>query len=136
MSLVLDASATLAWYFEDERTDAGDALMRQVAQNGAVVPFLWRYEVANGFLVAARRRRIDIPYRDVSLAELRLLPITVDRADQSSAWDSVLVLADRSGLTIYDAAYLDLAIRRKLPLATRDRALQGAAKAMSVEVLG
>ena len=135
MTCVLDASATLAWYFEDERSQAGDALMRQVAEDGAFVPILWRYEVANGLLAAIRRGRIDVAYRDVSLAELRLLPITIDRAGWDAVWGPALDLADRFGLTIYDAAYLELSARRRLPLATGDRALRSAAAAMSIKIL-
>jgi len=118
MSPVLDASLTLSWYFEDERTEAGDALMTQVAVGGAVVPILWRYEVANGLHMAVRRKRVDAAYRDASLADLRRFPITVDRGDDVSIWSATLSLADRFGLTIYDAAYLELADRRALPLAT------------------
>jgi len=136
VSLVLDASLTLSWYFEDERTAAGDALMRRVARDGALVPLLWRYEVANGFLVAIRRKRIEAAYRDASLAELKLLPVTVDRGDDGSAWTSTLNLADRFGLTVYDAVYLELAHRRGLSLATVDRALGIAARSLNIEVLG
>jgi predicted nucleic acid-binding protein len=136
LSLVLDASATLSWYFEDERTEAGDAILAQVAQAGAVVPPLWRYEVVNGFLMAIRRKRIAVAYRDASLAELRLLPITIDTGSDTAAWTTVLGLADRFALTIYDAVYLELGYRRNLPLATNDRALRTAAQALAIDVLG
>jgi predicted nucleic acid-binding protein len=136
MSLVLDASLTLGWYFEDERTDVGEALMDRVARDGAVVPSLWPFEVANGFLMAIRRKRIDPAYRDASLADLRLLPIAIDRDGDVSAWTATLQLADRFGLTIYDAAYLELADRRGLALATGDRALRAAAHTLTIEVLG
>jgi len=136
VSLVLDASSTLSWYFEDERTNASEALMEQVAVDGAVVPLIWRYEVANGLLMAIRRKRIEIAYRDASLAELRLFPITVDRSDDGAAWTSTLGLADRFGLTIYNAAYLELANRLGLALATGDRALRAAAQALTIDVLG
>ena len=135
MSLVLDASLTLGWYFEDERTKAGDAVLDKVTEEGAVVPALWRYEVANGLQTAVRRKRIDAVYRDASLAELRLLPITVDRAGDDVVWTATLGFADRFGLTIYDAAYLELAHRRGLPLATTDRALRAAARTLTVELI-
>src|SRR5436305_14327173 len=135
MSLVIDASSTLGWYFEDEVTDAGDALMERVAQSGAVVPALWRYEVANGLQMAVRRKRIDAAYRDASLAELRLLPITVDRVGDDVAWTAMIGFADRFRLTIYDAAYLELAQRRSLPLGTGDSALRSAARALRVELI-
>ena len=135
MSLVLDASLTLGWYFEDERSRIGDAVLDRVAEEGAVVPALWRYEVANGLQMAVRRKRIDALYRDASLAELRLLPIAVDDAGDELAWTVTLALADRFGLTVYDAAYLELAYRRHLPLATADRALRAAARALTVELV-
>lgn len=78
MSLVLDASLTLTWYFDDETTPATEAVLDQVADRGAVVPALWRLEVANAFQSALRRRRITTLYRDESLSELALLPITID----------------------------------------------------------
>lgn len=87
MSLVLDASIALAWYFEDERSTAADDVLDRVVENGATVPLLWRYEVANGLQMAVRRQRIDAAYRDASLAELRLLPITTDRAGDKSRLD-------------------------------------------------
>lgn len=136
MSLVLDASSTLSWYFEDERTTAGEALMDRVAVDGAVVPSLWRYEIANAFLNAIRRNRIAAAYRDASLAELRYLPITVDRSGDEMTWTATLALADRFQLSIYDAAYLELAERRALPLATGDRALRAAAQTLELTVLG
>ena len=136
MSLVLDASLTLGWYFEDERTKAGDALLDKVTEDGAVVPALWRYEIANGLQTAVRRKRIDAAYRDASLAELRLLPITVDGVGDELVWTTTLGLADRFGLTIYDAAYLELSHRRGLPLATADRALRAAARALGVDLTG
>lgn len=136
MSLVLDSSMTLAWYFEDERTDANIAVLRRVAQDGAIVPALWRLEVANGLQVAVRRRRIDAAYRDLSLADLLSLPIAIDAETDAHAWSATLRLADRFGLTLYDAAYLELARRRDLRLATLDGQLEQAAKAENVPLLG
>ena len=115
MSLVLDASLALSWYFEDERTAAADALLDQVVNGGAVVPALWRLEVANAFQSAVRRRRIERSFRDKALAELALMPITVDPETDNYAWTSSLQLADRFQITLYDAAYLELAQRRTLP---------------------
>jgi predicted nucleic acid-binding protein len=135
VSLVLDASSALAWYFEDEVTAAGEALMERVAQAGAMVPVLWRYEIANGLQSAVRRKRIDPAYRDASIAELRLLPIAVDHNGDDAVWTSTLGLADRFGLTVYDAAYLELAYRLMLPLATDDHALRAAARGLAVELI-
>ncbi len=136
MSLVLDSSVTLAWYFEDERTPATTALLRQVAVTGAIVPRLWRLEVANGLLVATRRGRIDPTYRETSLAELAMLPIDLDEDTDVYAWTTTLRLADIFRLTVYDAAYLELAQRRSLPLASLDRDLRDAANGLGIALLG
>ncbi len=136
MSLVIDSSMTLAWYFEDERTEANIAVLRQVAETGAVVPALWRLEVLNGFQMAVRRGRIDTAYRDKSLARLESLVIAIDPDTNPQAWSATLRLCDRFGLTSYDAAYLELAQRLKLPLATLDAALVRAARAENLPVVG
>jgi predicted nucleic acid-binding protein len=135
MILVLDASLALSWYFEDERTPAADALLDQVANAGAVVPALWRLEVANGLQIAVRRNRIVPAFRDKALAELALMSITVDPDTDNYAWTTSLHLADRFQLTLYDAAYLELAQRRTLPLATFDKALGAGARALGISLL-
>ena len=136
MSLVIDSSMTLAWYFEDEKTAASIAILNQVAEEGAVVPALWRLEVLNGLQVAVRRGRITIAYRDASLDDLRSLVITIDPGTNRQAWSATLRLCDRLGLTPYDAAYLELAQRRQLPLATLDGELIRAAQAENVPLVG
>lgn len=136
MSLVIDASLTLAWYFEDERTPAIDAVLDEVVRDGAVVPSLWRLEVVNGLQMAVRRKRIDISFRDRALQQLDLLPITVDAETGAQAWSATLRLTDRFQLTIYDATYLELAHRRTMPLATLDRALRAAGRALGVALIG
>jgi predicted nucleic acid-binding protein len=136
MSVVLDASVTLTWYFDDETTTATDAVLDRVSEQGAVVPALWRLEVANAFQSALRRKRLSALYRDGSLSELAAMPITVDADTDTYAWTTTLRLADRFGLTIYDATYLELAQRRSLPLATLDRALREAATALQIPLLG
>jgi predicted nucleic acid-binding protein len=134
--LVIDASLTLSWYFEDERPPAADAVLDQVGTSGAVVPSLWRLEIANGLQVAIRRQRIDVAFRDLALTNLARLPITIDADTDAHVWTTTLQLADRFQLTIYDAVYLELAQRRVLPLATLDSALRTAAEALGVPVLG
>ena len=136
MSLVLDPSLALSWFFEDERTRVADIVLDQVARFGAVVPSLWRIEVANGLQVAVRRKRIDAAFRDQVLARLAALPITVDHDGDLHAWTTTLSLAERFGLTLYDSAYLDLAHRGGLPLATLDRALRSAASVLQIALLG
>ncbi len=136
MSLVLDPSLTLAWYFEDERTVAVNAVLDMVVETGAVVPPLWRIEVLNAFQMSIRRKRIDTAFRDTALARLRALSIVIDAECDAQAWSMTLLLADRFRLTAYDAVYLELAQRRTLPLATLDQELRAAGAALGVTLLG
>ena len=134
--LILDSSATLAWIYGEEVTEAIRRVFDAVADNGALVPALWRLEVANSLTMAIRRRRIDQDFRRAALSDLALLDITTDQQTDLYAWSNTLNLADRFQLTVYDAAYLELAQRRALPLATLDQDLGNAAIALSVKVLG
>ena len=134
--LILDSSATLAWIYGDETTEAIRQVFDAVAEDGAVVPALWRLEVANSLTMAVRKRRIDPNFRRAALADLALLDITTDQQTDSFAWTDTLNLADHFHLTVYDAAYLELARRRTLPLATLDQELRTAATAVGVTVLG
>lgn len=136
MSLVLDSSATLAWIYSEETTESIRQLFNAVADNGAIVPTLWRLEVANSLTLAVRRRRIDADFRRAALADLALLEIATDPQTDSRAWGETLALADRFRLSVYDAAYLELAQRRTLPLATLDEELCAAAGALGIPVLG
>lgn len=136
MSLVIDSSITLAWLFEDERTAAADAVLNQVTETGAVAPSLWRLEVANALQVAVRRQRIDAAFRDASLADLSALEVQIDPETDRQAWTATLELAERCRLTLYDAAYLELARRLGFPLATLDQELRAAAGALGVALLG
>lgn len=136
MSLVLDSSTTLAWIYGDETTDAVRRVFDRVADRGAQVPALWRLEVANSLTMAVRRGHIAADFRQAALADLALLDITTDLDTDSQAWTATLHLADRFRLTVYDAAYLELAQRRSLPLASLDAELRQAAKELGVVVLG
>ena len=136
MSLVLDAWFALSWYFEDERTPVADALLDRVADQGATVPGLWRLEIANGLRTAIRRNHIDEGFRDRAIAQLARLPINVDPDTDRYAWTTTLQLADLFALTPYDAAYIELAQRLVLPLATLDEPLRAAATALGVALLG
>ncbi len=136
MSLVLDASLTLSWFFKDERTPGADAVLTEVTEKGAVVPALWRLEVANALQMALRRRRIDAAFRDRALTQLSRLSISTDPDTDAYAWTVTLQLADRFQLTLYDAAYLELAGHRRLPLATLDRELAEASAALGIPLLG
>lgn len=136
MILVLDCSVALSWCFEDERTPATVAVLEQVAEQGAVVPAIWRLEVANGLQSALRRGRIDAGYRDASISDLALLEIVTDPETDAHAWAATLQLSERFRLTAYDAAYLELARRRNLPLASLDQELRAAAHALGTLLLG
>ncbi len=136
MSLVLDTSITMAWYFEDEATPATEDVLDRVTETGAVVPTLWRLEVGNTLQMAIRRKRIDAAYRDAVLTELAAMPITIDAETDLHAWTTALRLSERFDLTLYDAAFLELAQRRVLPLATLDREMRAAASGLGVELLG
>lgn len=136
MSIVLDSSATLAWVYADEITEPIRHVFKVVGENGAWVPGLWKLEVANILEMGVRRGRHDAAFRDSTLADLALLPISVDAETDRQAWGATLHLSGRHRLTLYDAAYLELALRRGLPLASLDAELRGAAQAEGVVVLG
>jgi predicted nucleic acid-binding protein len=136
VSLVLDSSATLAWIYSDEVTEPIRRVFQAVVDDGAVVPALWRLEVANSLTVALRRGRIDANFRHAALMDLALLDITTDDRTDVHAWGETPNLADRFQLTLYDAVYLELAQRRTLPLATLDAELGTAAKALDLRVVG
>ncbi len=136
MSLVLDCSATLAWVYEEETTDSIRAVFKAVVDRGAWVPALWRLEIANVLEMGVRRGRHDTAFREATLADLAILPIRLDPETERHAWGATARLASQHGLTLYDAAYLELARRAGLPLATLDRELRVAARAEGVALLG
>lgn len=132
MNLVIDASTTAAWAFEDEATPEIRELLRRVRDDGASVPAHWPFEVANALLVGERRGRIAAANVTLFLGTLATFPIEIDGDGQGVTWGWVLSLAREQKLTVYDAAYLELAARLGLPLATNDAALQTAAQAIGV----
>ena len=100
-----------------------------------VVPTLWPFEVANSLLVLLRRKKVLAEERDRALSALARLPFAVDDEGTRLAFERISELAAKHGLSVYDAAYLELALRRKLPLASRDNALCHAAKDCRVKLL-
>jgi predicted nucleic acid-binding protein len=134
--MVLDSSVTLAWIYADETTDAIRMIFEQLIQTGAWVPGHWRLEVANILEIGVRRRRHNSVFRDSTVADLALLPIQTDLETDRHTWAATLRLAERHRLTLYDAAYLELALRRELPIATLDRDLRTAAAAENLRLLG
>jgi predicted nucleic acid-binding protein len=135
LSFVLDNSVALAWCFEDEQTAAIMALLDRVTETGAVAPQLWPIEAVNGLLTAERRGRIDHDTRHRLAGFLRELPISIDDETASRMWSVTAPLAELHQLTAYDAAYLELAQRLGLPLATSDAALITAAQVAGVSLL-
>ena len=130
------SSTTLAGIYPEETTEAVRDVFDRVIKNGAWVPGLWRLEVANVLEMGVRRGRHDAAFRDASLADLALLPVSVDTETDRQAWGATVQLASRHRLTLYDAAYLELAQRRGLPLATLDRELRAAAGKEGMVLLG
>ncbi len=131
-ALVLDCSAAMAAFLPDERGAADRETLIVVAIDGAVVPAHWPLEIGQALLSAERRKRISREDRQQVLDELEFLPIAIDLETSTQAWHQTLVLADAQALSLYDAAYLELAIRRGLPLATRDKSLGAAAERCGV----
>lgn len=136
MTFVLDGSVTLAWCFDGEQTPPVMELLDRASESGATVPILWPLETLNGLIVAERRRRIDHSLRIGFSTLLRGLPIEIDKDTIDHAWTAAAHHAERFGLTIYDATYLELAIRRGLPLATLDCDLRRAGETVGLELLG
>ncbi len=135
MSFVVDNSVALAWCFEDEHIQPIMDLLDRVAETGAIAPSLWPLEALNGLPMAERRRRLDTKRRQRLAGFLRGLPVTLDAETADQAWTATARLAERYRLTLYDAAYLELAQRRKLPLATLDQDLIRAEKALGMTLL-
>ena len=124
---VLDCSATLPWVFASEATPATDALLDELAAGRrAWVPALWHLDVANVMLGARKRGQIDRAGVEKFMSTLRTLEIEVDDETMSVAWTRTMGLGESYGLTAYDAAYLELALRRGLPLASLDEPLRKA----------
>ena len=132
---VLDCSVALSWFMPDEDSPNARVLRGLVTDQGAVVPMLWPIEIGNSFAMATRRRRVSRAQRAAALEALGQIPIEIDAETLSKAWTDTLSLADELRLTIYDACYLELARRRRLPLATLDRDLRTAARKVDVPVL-
>jgi predicted nucleic acid-binding protein len=130
--VILDCSTTLSWFMPDENGTDAEALRTTIAEQGAVVPALWPIELGNAFAFATRARRVTTAQRAAALDALGQLPIEIDDETLIRIWTDTLALADTLRLTIYDACYLELAKRRRLPLATLDKELRAAARKIGV----
>jgi predicted nucleic acid-binding protein len=136
VSFVIDNSVALAWCFEDEHTGPIMDLLDRVVETGAFAPSLWPLEALNGLLMAERRKRLDAKRRQRLAGFLRGLPVMLDTETADQAWTATARLAERHRLTLYDAAYLELAQRRKLPLATLDKDLIRTGKTLGMTLFG
>jgi predicted nucleic acid-binding protein len=133
---VVDASAALAWCFVDEASGWTDGLLERLRQGDRIaVPAHWPTEILNGLLVAFRRKRIKTGQPALFWDELARLPIETEPALTAMQAKAVLALSEKHGLTVYDAAYLELAYRRQLPLATLDTDLRKAAQVEGAALL-
>ncbi len=131
--VVLDTSVAAAWWFADEATPATDALLDRVVADGAVVPALFFAEASNVLLQAERRKRLAPGLADRLLRILSGLPLEVEQGPRLP--ERALDLARAHRLSVYDAIYLEVAIRRGLALATLDADLRRAAAAAGVGLL-
>lgn len=135
MSFVLDTSITMAWLFEDETCKRSEEVLARFEAERALVPDLWLLEVANVLLVGERKKRVAEAQSRRFVSLLNDLPIEIAPPTAQDVFGDTLSLAREHGLSSYDAAYLDLAIRRGVALATLDKKLQQTAKRIGVEVI-
>lgn len=131
MLCVLDCSVAISWLLPDEACDL--AFLKQVAEKGAVVPSIWALEVANVLEMSRRSGRLSDAQRFQALDTLKELPIKVDPETAAHAWGQSVHMASQYNLSLYDASYLELALRKALPLATLDKALHAAAKQAGID---
>jgi predicted nucleic acid-binding protein len=134
-AFVLDCSVAMSWAFVDEQSPRTDRLLERVRDHGAIVPALWLLEVANAFVQGEIRGRTTRSVTAQTIKRLQVLPIEVDDGATSRAFHEVLEIARSERLTTYDAAYLELAMRRSAPLATKDRDLAKACRRREVPLL-
>jgi len=132
---VLDCSVTMAWLFEDETTTETEVLLQKLETLSAIVPSIWPHEVANVLAISIRKKRIEPMQASSFIDSLSALSIHVDDSTTQRPLHSVFNLAMQEGLTIYDAAYLELAIRENIPFATRDQDLIKASKKLKIPLI-
>jgi predicted nucleic acid-binding protein len=133
--LVVDASIALAWCFADEASPLADSALQRLGSEETVAPALWAFEVANGLLSAERRGRIGAEELPKLHQLLSALPIRLESLSLSDVLGDVRELARSLGLSVYDASYLALALRRGAILATADVRLRAASERAGIEVL-
>lgn len=135
-SLVIDGSAALGFLLQDERSTHSEKILREMEKGAPnYVPSHWWLETANALLAAERSKRISFPALTEVFNVLRALPVLTDDETEQHSTLATVSLAREYGLTVYDAAYLELALRRKSSLATFDKQLAAAARSAGVNVL-
>lgn len=133
---VMDASVAIAGLSPDEEHSVCRELVERAIVDGVVVPALWPFEVANILALKFRRGSISVDARRLALRSIRDFRLTIETSDPASTvFDATIALADDRRLTVYDAAYLELALRRALPLASLDQHLVSAARASGASIL-
>ena len=130
--MVIDNSVVMTWCFEDEANDYADSVLDKLAETTAMVPSIWALEVVNVLLTAERRKRLKQADSIRFMTLLSQLPIVVDHDRPEKMMKDLLVLGRSTGLSSYDAAYLELAMRNDFPLATLDKKLAEAARLVDV----
>jgi predicted nucleic acid-binding protein len=135
-AFIIDCSITMAWCFSDEATAAVSKLQDRLERETALVPAHWFLEVTNVLAMAEKRKRISPAKTAAFLGLLAEMDIEVDEEATRRAFEHLLPLCRSIGLTAYDAVYLDLALRRGLPLASLDDDLCAAARQLGIEILG
>ena len=135
MRIVVDASVSAAWCFEDEASSYTDGVLERISFDAAIVPIIWSFEIANALLVGMRRGRISEAQAQRAVQLLLDLPISIDETAVSNAWGPILDLGRDEGLAAYDACYLELAIRLSLPFATIDARQRDAAVRLNIPLV-
>ena|SRR5438128_1626304 len=134
--LVLDASVAAAWCFADESTAYAEGVLDLLASGAeALTASIWPFEVANALLMGERRKRISVAQVTTVLQRISVLPISIDPIRPDTAFGQILSVARQEQLTEYDAAYLELALREGLPLATLDNGLRRAARNVGISLV-
>lgn len=132
-AFVVDASIAVAWVHPEQRTAATEAMLEAVNRGtGVHAPSIWPIEVSNALLVLSRRRKLLEGNRKAGLDRLSALQVAIDHDGVAMAWDKLSELAVTHNLSVYDAAYIELALRLGLKLASKDEALARAAESMGV----
>jgi predicted nucleic acid-binding protein len=135
-TIVLDASVVVAWCFEGESTSFSEGVLDLLSAGMEVLtPAIWPFEVANALLVAERRKRIKMAQVTALLRRIAGLRVSVEPIQTSSAFNQILSIARQNNLTEYDAAYVELALREGLPLATLDAELRTAARHLGITLV-